>query len=118
MLTRADICAYAQAEYQTRPEQLWQRYPDWLVLRHRSNAKWYAVIMNIARSKAGLHGAGQIDIINLKLDSSLKNLLAGTKGLLPAYHMNKEHWLSLVLDGSLADAEIIHFLDKSYRLTG
>jgi len=82
MLTRADMCAYVQVKYRTRPEQPWQRCPDRPALRHRLNAKWYAVIMNIARSKAGLHGAGQTDIINLKLDSSLKNLPAGTKGLL------------------------------------
>lgn len=74
--------------------------------------------MNIPRYKAGLQGAGKIDILNVKADTSLKNLLAGTKGLLPAYHMNKEHWLSLVLDGSLADTDIIHWLDKSYSLTG
>ncbi|KAA6205269.1 MAG: MmcQ/YjbR family DNA-binding protein [Candidatus Tokpelaia sp.] len=118
MLIRADICAYAKDKYQTRPEQPWpQRYPDWLVLRHRANGKWYAVLMNIPRHKAGLKGEGKIDILNLKVDAGLKMLLAGTKGILPAYHMNKEHWLSLVLDGSVADKDIIHLLDKSYSLT-
>nr|WP_254045937.1 MULTISPECIES: MmcQ/YjbR family DNA-binding protein [unclassified Gilliamella] len=36
---------------------------------------------------------------------------------MPAYHMNKEHWISIVLSGPLTDKEIFDFLDESYHLT-
>ena len=38
-------------------------------------------------------------------------------GILPADHMNKEHWLSLLLDGTADDGDIRELLEISYDLT-
>jgi len=34
----------------------------------------------------------------------------------PGYHMNKRHWNTVVIDGSLADEDLIDMIDESYRL--
>ena len=36
--------------------------------------------------------------------------------VIPAYHMNKKHWNSIVLDGTVPDAEICAMIDASYAL--
>jgi predicted DNA-binding protein (MmcQ/YjbR family) len=38
-------------------------------------------------------------------------------GFLPAYHMNKEHWLTVLLDNTVPEKEIYELIDDSYELT-
>ena len=47
---------------------------------------------------------------------SLTQFIAQTYGIMPGYHMNKEHWISVVLDGSVGDGKTLDFLDMSYDL--
>ena len=35
-------------------------------------------------------------------------------GFLPAYHMNKQNWISIILDGSVPDDKIFPLLGLSY----
>ena len=67
--------------------------------------------------KLGLPEREMLDILNLKCDPVLIASLRGTPGLLPAYHMNKEHWITAVLDGSAPDAQIQTLLAMSYDVT-
>ena len=39
------------------------------------------------------------------------------KSFYPAYHMNKEHWITICLDGSVDDEKILSLIDISYDLT-
>lgn len=43
-------------------------------------------------------------------------MVKNSKGFCPAYHMNKEHWLTLILDGSLPIEEVLDIVDTSYHL--
>ncbi|HBT82440.1 MAG: MmcQ-like protein [Desulfuromonadales bacterium GWC2_61_20] len=36
--------------------------------------------------------------------------------VIPGYHMNKRHWNTVILDGSLADEDVLGMIDESYRL--
>ena len=54
MVTRADVLAYAKEKYNTDPERLWTKYPEYEVLRHRNNKKWYAILMDVPGNKVGL----------------------------------------------------------------
>ena len=38
-------------------------------------------------------------------------------GIYPAYHMNKDHWITAALDGSAVDDTILMLLDLSFGLT-
>lgn len=73
--------------------------------------------MNVPRVKLGLSGEGKVDIINLKGDPEFNSLLRRQQGILPAYHMNKEHWTTIVLDSSFPKGEIYDLINWSYNLT-
>ena len=99
------------------PEYPWADHPGFAVLRHQSNRKWFALVMDLPRSKLGLDGGGRIDVVNLKCDPALIGSLLTEPGVYPAYHMSKTHWLSAALDGSLP-ADLLEFLlNRSYDLT-
>jgi len=112
-----NIFKYAKENFDSEPEYLWNKFPDYAVLRHKSNLKWYAVIMNVPENKLHIGGKKNIDIIDVKCDPLIIGSLLNEKGFLPAYHMNKEKWITIVLDGSVSDDEIYHLLDMSYELT-
>ena len=44
-------------------------------------------------------------------------MLRQDPNFLPAYHMNKEHWLTIVLDNGVATDELLKLLDWSFDLT-
>lgn len=114
-LKREEIFEYVKKQYGTVPEYLWKESPESAVLRHK-NGKWYAIIMNIEKSRLGMEGNERIDIIDVKCNPDMVGLLTQTFGFLPGYHMNKKNWITMLLDGSVSEAKILDFLDMSYDL--
>ena len=114
-MDREEIFEYVKKQYGTIPEYLWSSSPDSAVLRHQ-NGKWYAVIMNAEKSKLGLNGDGTVEIIDVKCDPEMTGMIIQTYGFLPGYHMNKRHWITILLDGTVGESKILDFLDMSYDL--
>lgn len=81
-----------------------------------NNSKWYAIIMNIDRSKIESKN-GEVEIINVKLDKNKVLNLLNKKGFYKAYHMNKKYWITITLDDNLSDEEIIKLIEESYSYT-
>lgn len=55
--------------------------------------------------------------INLKCDPTLAEILRQTyPAVIPGYHMNKRHWNTVILDGSIPEAEVYEMIDQSYEL--
>ncbi len=88
------------------------------VFRHGGNNKWFGLIMNIDRRHLD-KGAGEetVDVINLKADENRTAALHKIKGIYPAYHMNHSRWISVVLDDTLDDRDVMDLVDESFRLT-
>ena len=114
---KTKILSYAKRQYNTEPEYLWKRYPDYCVLRHRRNRKWYAVIMMVSKEAIGLSGEGGVWIMDVKATAEDMELIPDSEGFFPGYHMNKRHWMSIILDGTVPLKIIKEYLDKSYELT-
>ena len=110
------IVNYVSMKYKNSVEHLWEKYEGYGVLRNQENQKWYAIIMNVDKSKLGLEGEGEVEIINLKLEPMKIENLCKKKGFYPAYHMNHKSWISVLLDDTLQDDEIIALLDESYEI--
>lgn len=115
---KEEILAFAMEQFSTTPEYLWMKTPDYAVLRHSgNNRKWYGLVMDVPKKLLGLPGSGKADIINLKCDPLMIGSLLESDGVLPAYHMNRENWISVLLDGSV-DIETLKFLlGTSFELT-
>ena len=94
-MTRQELFIWIRQQYGTEPEYPWH---DWnAVLRHNDNNKWYGVVLEVSADKLGLPEAGIVDVLNVKSDPLLIGSLRGQDGYFPAYHMNKEKWLSIQL---------------------
>ena len=73
--------------------------------------------MDVPRNKLGLSGEGMMDVVNLKCDPILTGTLRTEPGFFPAYHMNKENWITAALDGSVPEDQLKILLDMSYHAT-
>ena len=116
MATRNKVFAYVKEKYGTLPDRPFEKSPDTVVLRHRSG-KWYCLVMSVDKEKLNLRGRGKAEILNLKTDPDMIGTLRKEPGILPAYHMNKEHWISVVLGSPLPEEMLHELIDTSYILT-
>ena len=106
---------YVSSTAQSRKEYPWH---DWnAVLRHNDNNKWYGVVLEVSADKLGLPEVGIIDVLNVKSDPLLIGSLRRQDGYFPAYHMNKEKWLSIQLGKPELDDAIKDLLSLSHELT-
>ena len=116
-MNRNQLLQYISDRYSVDEEHPWEKYPEFSVFRHRNNKKWFALIMDIPKSRLGLKENEMIDILNVKCDPIVIGSLRQEKGFYPAYHMNKTNWITIALDGSADDEKIKWLLDMSFELT-
>jgi len=90
---------------------------DSAVFRHKSSGKWFALVMRISRSKLGLEHDAPCSVVNLKCGPIMSAIFREQPGVFRAYHMNKEHWISVLLDGTVPKQELIQMIQLSYDLT-
>lgn len=115
---RKHITDYIKKKYGTKPEYLWKRYPDYAVFRHEDNNKWFALTAGVPASKLGLPGNAVVDVINLKIDDLFfRDMLVQDEGIFPGYHMNKQHWVSVLLDGTVSEQRVRSLIDMSFLAT-
>ena len=113
-LQRERLTQYMQNTYGTQAEYLWADTPDCAVFRHPSSKKWYAIIMTVRSDRLGLPEEKLVDIMNVKCGAIMTGSLLSQKGFLPAYHMNKNYWISILLNESVPDDQIAPLLELSY----
>lgn len=111
---RQNVFDYAKEKYGAEPEYMWLKYPGYAVLRNSKNNKWFAIVMDVENSSLGIEGNGRTDIMDIKCDRLLIDLLTKENGFLPAYHMSKSSWISVMLDGTVALEKIYPLIDDSF----
>lgn len=115
---RETIFAYMIKKYKVSPEYPWAKYDSNAVFRHSDNKKWFALVMGVEKNKLGLSGSEYVDVINLKIDDMVfRDILVQQEGILPGYHMNKEHWITVLLDGTVEEAKVYDLIDASFTAT-
>ena len=116
-MNRTELKQFITENYNAEADYPWLKSPNYEVFRHSNNQKWFALIMDVPKDKLGLHGSEPLDVVNFKCDSILIGSLRGEPGIFLAYHMNKEQWITVALDGSVSDDKIKMLLDMSYQAT-
>lgn len=111
---RERMIQHAQDTFGTEAEYLWADAPNYAVLRHSGSKKWYAIIMDVPSSRLGLMVEESVDVMNVKCSTIMIGSLLSEKGFLPAYHMNKNHWISILLNDTVPDEQIFPLLELSY----
>lgn len=83
--------------------------PNWCVVRHKASKRVFAWIFD---------KDGNV-WVNVKCDPQWRDFWRQTfSSVIPAYHLNKEHWNSIILDGSVPKEDIKRMISESYDLTG
>lgn len=99
-----DFCLSLQDTYEDYPFHDF----NWTLMRHKGNKKTFAAIFE----REGFIW------VNVKCDPNLTYMRRSAfSSVMPAYHMNKWHWNSIILDGSVPVHEIKNMIEDSYALT-
>lgn len=107
-MNKQDFLSHCLEVYGTSPDYPFDEDFETAVLRHADNRKWYAIVMRVSRRKFGLRSDEVIDVVNLKLPTEMFGSFDASDGVHPAYHMNKRHWISVLLPD--APEDIVQFL--------
>ena len=107
-MIKQDFLKYCLSTYGTSPDYPFDEDFEMAVLRHADNRKWYASVMRVSRRKFGFDSDEVIDVVNLKLPTEMFGSFGAADGVYPAYHMNKLHWISVLLPD--APEDVIQFL--------
>ena len=107
-MTKQSFLSYCSGTYGTSPDYPFDEDLETAVLRHADNRKWFALLMKVSRRKFGFDSDKTVDVVNLKLPFEMFGSFGKADGVYPAYHMNKLHWISVLL--SDATDETIAFL--------
>lgn len=110
------IIGYIKEKYQDELEFLWTRFSNNAIYRRKDNKKWYAAVLTVTEDKLGLTGKKEIEIIDLRTNPATIEADIDGKKIFPGYHMNKKHWITICLDGSVSAEEIYDRIDVSYIL--
>ena len=115
-MTKQQFLSYCLSTYGTPPDYPFEEDFVTAVLRHANNRKWYAIAMRVSRRKFGFDSDEIIDVVNLKLPTEMFGSFGTDDGVYPAYHMNKLHWISVLLPD--APDDVVQFLvNASYEAT-
>ncbi len=114
---REELEQYILETYPAQADYPWAKYPTYEVFRHSSNRKWFALVMEIPRGKLGSSGDELIQVVNVKCDPIMIGGLCSEPGFFPGYHMSKDSWITIALDGSVEEEKIKLFVDMSFELT-
>ena len=107
-MTKQEFLSYCSGVYGTSPDYPFDEDFETAVLRHIDNCKWYAIVMKVSRRKFGFDSDEVIDVVNLKLPTEMFGSFCAADGVHPAYHMNKLHWISVLLPD--APEDVVQFL--------
>ena len=110
------LIAYIRSKYEREPEFLWEKFPRNAVWRRGDNAKWFGALLTVSARKLGIDSDEILEVLDLRMRPEEADALMGRAGYYPGYHMNKKHWFSVLLDGSLPFDEVCRRVEESYCL--
>jgi predicted DNA-binding protein (MmcQ/YjbR family) len=115
-MTKQEFLEYCSGTYVTSADYPFEGDFETAVLRHTDNKKWYAIAMRVSKRKFSEDSDEIVDVVNLKVPLDLYGEFDAFDGVFPAYHMNKRHWISVILQ-DVSDDLLRHLVDLSYDAT-
>ena len=115
-MTKNELFEYCLSAYSTSADYPFDEDFETAVLRHSDSRKWYAIVMKVSQRKFGLDDEKPVDVVNLKLPTEMFGSFGAADGVYPAYHMNKLHWISVLLPDAPDDVVKL-LLKASYEAT-
>ena len=83
-----------------------------------SSRKWYGIIMVIPASKLGIDSDKLIEVVNVRFNKGeALEIARNVAGIYPGWHMNKQNWITIILDNTLSDEQLFGLIDQSFVLS-
>lgn len=117
MLHRENIFNFVQERYDIKPDYPWGKFSNYAALRHKDDGKWFGLIMDISKNKLGMESSEVVDVLNVKVRKEFIGPLREKENIYPAYHMDKNNWVSIVLDFTKNLDDIKDLIAESYELS-
>jgi len=94
-----------------------KKHLDILAFVNEKN-KWYALLSDVEYNKLNKNTdiTTKVKILNVKYPTDNILDIIDNQNIFPAYHMNKKHWISIVLDKNIKLETIKELIDISYSL--
>ena len=116
-MNREEVITYIKECFGVEGESLWAKFPNYRVFRNARNRKWFGLVGDVERGKLGLSGEGKVDLLVIRCDPLMVGSLVQTGGAyLPAYHMNKKNWVSVLLDDSADSEEVKNLIALAFEI--
>ena len=117
-MNREEVMTYIKDKYNVEPEYLRDKYPNYAVFRNPETRKWFWIIMDVDNSKLQVWWDWKTDVLDVKSDTWMIDYLKTQWWYRPAYHMNKENWISLLLwKLSTKEETVKTLIDISYKFS-
>lgn len=110
------ITSQIDSLYHSKPEFLWDDDINTGVFRSPINQKWFGYITFIKGKKLDEKLNDSVEILTIKLLENNITELLKKEGFYPAYHMNKKHWITILLNDFLSDEFILDLVKESFNL--
>ena len=113
----SEIIDYCNDKYGENHVNPFKKHPDILAFVNEKN-KWYALISDVDYNKLKKNTdiTTKVKILNVKYPTDKILEIIDNKNIFPAYHVNKKHWISIVLDKNIKLETIKELIDISYSL--
>ena len=112
-----EIIDYCNNKYGENHVNPFKKHPDILAFVNEKN-KWYALLSDVEYNKLNKNTdiTTKVKILNVKYPTDKILEIIDNKNIFPAYHMNKKHWISIVLDKNIKLETIKELIDISFSL--
>lgn len=113
----SEVIDYCNNKYGGNYVNPFKKHPDILAFVNEKN-KWYALLSDVEYNKLNKNTdiTTKVKILNVKYPTDRILEIIDNKNIFPAYHMNKKHWISIVLDKNIKLETIKELIDISYSL--
>ena len=110
-----EYVAWIKSRFSAFPDFPWPDTPDYCVFRC-PNEKWFALVMKVKYRQLGLTGEEEVWVVNMKAPSDKIPSLIDKASVFPAWHMNKKHWITVLLTAATDFEKLCQLTEISYEL--
>lgn len=111
-----EVILYIKEKYGSELEFLWPKFPNNAIWRRNDNNKWYGALLTVSANKLNLESDEVIEILDLRAESQRISEIVDNEKIFQGYHMNKNHWITIILNNSLPNDALFALIDKSFDL--
>ena len=111
-----DYIAWIKTQFGAEPDYPWQDDAPWSFVFRCPNEKWFALVMRIKYRQLGLTSDDEVWVVNMKASQDEIPNLIDKKSIFPAWHMNKKHWITVLLTAATDFNKLCELTQKSWEL--